>query len=167
MDKFKLPTVDVVCDMDKKRLPFKDSSVDAVIASHVLEHVRNFTHVMEEIWRVCKPGSPIYVWVPHFSGKEAFAADHCRFFNYTAFDYFTDIPKRMEASMKAKFAYVKRKIIFREWENRNLIRRFFANNGFVAWFANRHPYFYELSCFRNIFPADEVYFELKVEKRVQ
>lgn len=47
--------------------PFEDDSVEAIRASHILEHLTTdeFMHVMKEMYRVAKPGAPIAVVVPH------------------------------------------------------------------------------------------------------
>ena len=50
-------------------LPFKDNSVDVIYAYHVLEHVPDLVKAMEELWRVCKEGSQVYVRVPHASSS--------------------------------------------------------------------------------------------------
>jgi predicted SAM-dependent methyltransferase len=38
VDRFALPGVEVVCDLDRG-IPFADDSVDYVLASHALEHL--------------------------------------------------------------------------------------------------------------------------------
>jgi len=48
-------------------LPFKDNSADEIYAYHVLEHAQDLVATMEEIWRVCKEGSLVYIRVPHAS----------------------------------------------------------------------------------------------------
>jgi SAM-dependent methyltransferase len=50
-------------------LPFKDNSVDVIYAYHVLEHAPDLVKAMEELWRVCKEGSLVYVRVPHASSS--------------------------------------------------------------------------------------------------
>ncbi|MEM2954453.1 MAG: class I SAM-dependent methyltransferase [Candidatus Nanoarchaeia archaeon] len=54
LDIVKLPGVDVVHDLEKSPLPFKDNEFDTVIANHVLEHVKNLISVIHEIWRITK-----------------------------------------------------------------------------------------------------------------
>lgn len=45
-------------------LPFHDSSLDYVLASHVLEHVANPVAALAEWYRVLRPGGIIYLVVP-------------------------------------------------------------------------------------------------------
>jgi len=49
-DKIKLPTVDIVHDLDVYPYPFGENSVDEVICSHILEHLKDFTRAMEELY---------------------------------------------------------------------------------------------------------------------
>ena len=48
------------------RIPLDDNSVDALWASHLLEHVCNLGDFLTEIRRVLKPGGYIWVAVPPF-----------------------------------------------------------------------------------------------------
>lgn len=45
-------------------LPFKDQSLDLVIANHVLEHIRDLPKALQEIKRVLKPGALLIAQVP-------------------------------------------------------------------------------------------------------
>lgn len=58
--------VDVLADFSQG-LPFKDDSVNAMYAYHLLEHLDDFLGFMGEVWRVCKHGALVYVKVPHGS----------------------------------------------------------------------------------------------------
>lgn len=53
IDKRASPGVDIVRDIEKG-LPFCDSSIDFVFASHFVEHITDLASLMEEIWRVLK-----------------------------------------------------------------------------------------------------------------
>lgn len=47
-------------------LPFGTNSVTRIICSHVLEHIGDgFFKLLQEIYRVCKPGAIIDITVPH------------------------------------------------------------------------------------------------------
>lgn len=48
-------------------LPLKDNCADEIYAYHVLEHAPDLVAAMEQIWRVCKEGSLVYIRVPHAS----------------------------------------------------------------------------------------------------
>ena len=66
LDIARVPGVDVIADVTRP-LPLKDSSVDEVYASHLLEHVDDLLAFMGEVWRVCRPGALVYFRFPHGS----------------------------------------------------------------------------------------------------
>lgn len=94
IDVHRYPDVDVVRDVDSHGLPFDDSSVDEIRASHFLEHCRNLIFVMNEMHRVLKPGGRLTAVVPIVeAGTGAFRdPTHVRYFNKDSFLYFTEHP---------------------------------------------------------------------------
>ena len=79
---------DKVVDLEKK-LPFKDNSVNEIIANHVLEHIHNFIPLMHEIHRVCKKNAIIKIRTPFYSSWGQFNdPTHIRFFSPLTFNYF-------------------------------------------------------------------------------
>jgi len=56
-------------DLNKK-FPFKDSTFDAIICSHVLEHITDPSNMMSEFRRVLKNGGKLLIAVPNFSYKD-------------------------------------------------------------------------------------------------
>ena len=55
----------MVTDLESGILPFKDDSVDEVIAFEVLEHISNLEQMIEEIYRVMKKGAVFRITVPY------------------------------------------------------------------------------------------------------
>jgi len=51
-------------DLDVEPIPFPDDSFDLVVASHVLEHLRQPLALARECVRVCRPGGRIYLEAP-------------------------------------------------------------------------------------------------------
>ncbi|MEW5703931.1 MAG: class I SAM-dependent methyltransferase [Pseudomonadota bacterium] len=51
-------------DLNHERLPFDDDSFDLVVASHVLEHVRDPIGLVIDCLRVCRPGGRVYIEAP-------------------------------------------------------------------------------------------------------
>jgi SAM-dependent methyltransferase len=49
---------------DVEALPYVDGSFDAVVCSHVLEHVNDDRGAMSELWRVLKPGGWAVIQAP-------------------------------------------------------------------------------------------------------
>ena len=72
VDRFKLPGVDIVADLNKP-FPFEDNYVDILYACHSLEHLDDMKHIMSEIFRISKHMSIIYILAPysHTSLNEA------------------------------------------------------------------------------------------------
>ncbi len=80
--------VDLICDLEQP-LPFLSDSVDTVQSSHVVEHIRNFVSLMEEVYRICKPGATVLISVPYYTSRGAFTdPTHIRFFTEYTFQVF-------------------------------------------------------------------------------
>jgi predicted SAM-dependent methyltransferase len=61
-----LTNPDFVIDLEKEKLPFNDNTVNAVRASHVLEHLGDgYFHCLQELYRVCENKAIIDIYVPH------------------------------------------------------------------------------------------------------
>ena len=99
---------DVVCDV-VKGLPYEDSSVDEVRAHDFLEHIPmgKTIGVIEEIWRVLKPGGLFEHFTPSSDGRGAFCdPTHLSFWNILSWNYFAHDAHRDLYGIKAKFEVV-------------------------------------------------------------
>ena len=104
---------DIVADLEAPFLPFRDSTVDGVRALHVLEHLSDLIHIMDEIHRVCKDGGEVKIEVPYFSHSLNFRdPTHKRLFSWGMFDNFVDDDKRQYCRTTAKFDYVEKTLHF-------------------------------------------------------
>ena len=72
---------------DGTRLPFDACTQDAVLASHVLEHVPDYRRVLADWYRVLRVGGYLVLFVPHqhlFEKRpdipSRWVGDHCRFY---------------------------------------------------------------------------------------
>jgi SAM-dependent methyltransferase len=83
------PGVAVVADV-RGGLPFKDDSVEEIYLDHTLEDVRDFVAAMREVWRICRPGALVHVWLPHASSTWATSRNpgQSRPFTIETFDFF-------------------------------------------------------------------------------
>lgn len=86
LDAFQGSGVNVVHDLAKMPLPFRDNSFDFIIANHVMEHIPNWFECFKEMARVLKPGGKIEIWVPPVSSDSAFTyRDHINWIGVESF----------------------------------------------------------------------------------
>lgn len=93
LDSSRLPSVDVVADLDDCRrtpLPFAADSIDEFHCSHVLEHLRDALGFMQELHRIAKPGAVATIRVPYGSSDDADEdPTHVRRLFLYSFSYFS------------------------------------------------------------------------------
>jgi SAM-dependent methyltransferase len=85
---------DVTWDLENTPMPFMDSSFGAVCAYHVLEHIHGFVPLINDVWRVLRPGGLFHIKVPYWSGTWAVAdPTHVRMFSeHTIYHFAGDNP---------------------------------------------------------------------------
>ena len=108
IDFMDLPGVDLICDCNGF-IPLDDNVADEILANDFLEHVRNDKriHIMNEIWRILKPGGLFISSTPSTDGRGAFQdPTHTAFWNENSFYYFCNDVCRIRAGIKAKFDFV-------------------------------------------------------------
>ena len=136
---------DIVFDLNKFPYPIKSSSVDRVVAKHILEHLGDLYGIFREVHRILKDGGDFIVEVPHFSCRVAYSEpEHNRFFSYFMFD-------KLIKAITCKV--LKREITF---------HRSFRRVG-IKMLANRFPDGYE-RFWTYLFPAENVQLHLKIQK---
>jgi hypothetical protein len=78
VDKAPMFRPDELVDLETFPWPWPDSSAEEILLNHVLEHLGQspeaFIGVMQEMWRVCRPGAQVRVHVPD-PRHESFIAD--------------------------------------------------------------------------------------------
>jgi SAM-dependent methyltransferase len=65
-----IPDGTIAIDLEK-HLPWKTDTADEMLLSHVIEHIPNTLHMMEELWRVGKPGCKLTIRCPYGSSDDA------------------------------------------------------------------------------------------------
>ena len=112
---------DINHDLNKFPYPFDDNSVDYIYIDNTLEHLDSPLKVMEEIYRILKPGCGVKVIVPYFRSHSAFTdPTHTKFFTTESFTYYDPdhaIAKRYDYTL-AKFKTTK--IIFHRNLNKSI-----------------------------------------------
>lgn len=158
LDLFPLKGVDFVVDLRKGKLPFPNNSFDGFYSYHLLEHLtmEEIEKLFEEIWRVGKKRATFEFYVPHYTSCSAFYEYHKTFFRENSFREFTSTESGMYKS-KVQFKLVYKRLIFtKEWYQ--------LFNYIIEPLANRFPGIWRNTFLRNLFPADELHFILRVIK---
>jgi ubiquinone/menaquinone biosynthesis C-methylase UbiE len=75
-------------DITKDIFPFEDSSVDYMLANHVLEHLVDVQHTMNEAWRVLKGSGEFEINVPYGLWEGAWMPPHKQLITPSWFDFF-------------------------------------------------------------------------------
>jgi SAM-dependent methyltransferase len=92
LDRYPLPGVDIIADLDRP-LPFCDDSVDLVYASHSLEHVTDLLVAIKEIYRVCRHGAQVCIVAPYYQQSLNLANPyHKQVFNEHTPRFWTNAP---------------------------------------------------------------------------
>jgi SAM-dependent methyltransferase len=80
---------DVLCDLDRFPYPFRDSTFAHIRAVHVIEHVSDVIHTMEEFHRLLIAGGEVYIATPHYTDFSSFCdPTHRWHLNSFSFRYF-------------------------------------------------------------------------------
>jgi len=84
-----LKGIDVVHDLNIFPWPWEDDSVDEIVARDIVEHLDDFMRVMEELYRVLKPGGVMRIKVPYWNSVSRHAdPTHKRGFHEITFQFF-------------------------------------------------------------------------------
>jgi ubiquinone/menaquinone biosynthesis C-methylase UbiE len=77
---------DVTWDLNVTPFPWDDDSVDAILMSHILEHVDEWWACFKECARILKPGGTLKIHVPDESSRTALTyRDHLHVFSPASF----------------------------------------------------------------------------------
>ena len=164
---------DVLADLSGPHLPFRDDVFNKVKLTHVIEHIWDTVHLMEEIGRVTVDGATIEGATPHFSSSGSYAdPTHCHHFACRTFDYLSFTPARRGTMYRIlSFLYRPGPIRLRTSGPSRLRKEYvrLKFNRVFAWIgierlANFYPEFYE-AFFAGLIPAREIVFQLKTVKK--
>lgn len=143
--------VDLLCDLGKYPLPFKDNSIEYILCSHLIEHLEDPLEFMLELYRICKNSAIIDIYVPHFSSFTTYAdLTHKRGLSYFTFgENWTNkqLHKKFRVHKKLNFTRLNFKFL----------------NKIFNPIINLSPMLYE-RFFCYVLPCSEIHFRLKVIK---
>jgi SAM-dependent methyltransferase len=141
IDAARLPGVDLQHDLAAPPYPIPASCADEIILNHVLEHFADPLPILEEVWRIARPGGLVRIRTPHFSGRYAWQdPTHRRAFTSESFDYFGSNGYSYYTPARFRVVNVRLKYFLEEqlWPRPHRI----VGRG-VQWFLDRHPTFGE------------------------
>lgn len=104
---------DLILDLEKGNLPYKDNSIDEIMASHILEHIRNLIPLMNDCYRVLKIKGIMKIYIPQGEGIWA-DPTHVRAFSKLSFRYFCGYSLSDIYGITCKFKLVSQNFIDNE-----------------------------------------------------
>jgi len=135
--------------------PFDDNTVDKIYIDNTLEHLESPLKVMEEMYRIVKPGGEVEVIVPYFRSAAAFIdPTHKHFFTVESFSYYDPSHEICQQYDYTLARFKVHSIVFHENISGGMIKKI------VSSWANKHPLKYELYL-SQLIPLDEITFHLK------
>ncbi len=164
LDSAKLPGVDVVQDIEKLPLPFKNEEFEEILCQDILEHT-NYILVLKDLHRILKPSGKLIIRVPHFTSRNNFVdPTHKKLFSVHTFDFFVKnaaFPKAVERDYYFDFHFdriASAKIILEKSS------RWFLYNRLIEPLVNLNrqtQYLYETTGLSRLFPAQNILIELR------
>jgi len=149
---------DIIHDLNSFPYPFGDSGFDEIYADNVIEHLDDVLHVMEELYRISKPGGLVKIIVPYFRAKWAFIdPTHKHFFTVESFSYFDPGHIHNKLFNYSKACFKVERIVFNETVKRGLLVSLMKKA------ANKWPGRYE-NYLSNLCPLDDLSFYLRTVK---
>jgi SAM-dependent methyltransferase len=141
IDAVRLPGVDLLHDLQSRPFPLPDDCADEVVLHHVLEHFADPLPLMEEVWRLTRPGGRVRIRTPHHSGPYAWNdPTHRRAFTSRSFHYFGENGYSYYTQARFGVVAVRLKYLMEEelwpWPYRTWGKA-------VQWLLDRHPTFGE------------------------
>src|SRR3989344_9656413 len=128
---------DVIHNLNVFPYPFQSNQFDKIIAEHIIEHLEDIPHVMEEIYRISKNKARVIINSAHFSSLDSFTdPTHKHFLTSRTFDYFipgTPLYNYQYSEVKFK----KLRIILGQTSTRNYLYKV------LLYLINKYSIFYE------------------------
>ena len=101
----KTPITDLVWDLRFRPWPFPRNKFENVYAFDILEHFVYVLPVMDELWRVTKPGGFLHIRTTYFNTENSYRdPTHFHYFTTESFDYWDP-----STDTGSKYPYSKRK----------------------------------------------------------
>lgn len=151
--------VDIVHDLNEFPWPIESNSADALLMFHVLEHLGSIPKVMEEMYRILKPGGRVLIEVPYFRHVGAFQdPTHIHFFTSETIKYFCEPAEERPGPLYANVRFVQKGFWY-GWpaKSNNFLMQTFKN------FIQEYHHFYDHQLSK-IVPSKIIVFEIEALK---
>lgn len=146
---------DIIHNLNEFPYPMQNNSYDEIYMDNTLEHLTNVMAVMEEVYRICKPGGMVKIMVPYFRSVYAFIdPTHLHFFTVNSFAYFDPDNPICERYAYTEARFKVESVRFNERLAGGLVK------SIVKTIANWRPTAYEFKL-SPLFPLDELTFTLR------
>jgi SAM-dependent methyltransferase len=136
LDKEKTGVTDIVQNLETYPWPFEDNSVDEIVCSHYVEHVRDLIPFIDEMHRIMKQGAKATIVAPYYASMRACQdPTHVRFICEASFLYFNkgwrDANKLDHYQISSDFDFSYGYSVSPEWANRSEDARVFAMKHYI------------------------------------
>jgi len=162
LDIAKIPGVDIVYDINKLPIPFKNEVFDYILCNDVLEHVE-YVPLMKELHRILKEYGIIEIKVPHFSSRNNFVdPTHKKFFSFQTFEFFVkNSTYNQDYNKEYYFDFHFKEVVYSKiFFSKGL----FIFNFIVEPFVNcceMSKKLFELTFLSRLFPAENIIIKIK------
>jgi hypothetical protein len=136
IDKIKTDATDFILDLETYPWPIDDNSVEEILCSHYLEHVRDLISFVDEIYRIMKQGAKATIIAPYYANMRAFQdPTHVRSICEATMLYFNkgwrDSQKLDHYGIKSDFDFTYGYSVSPDWSNRSEDARAFAMRHYI------------------------------------
>lgn len=118
---------DIVHDLNVFPWPLEDSSFEFIRLWSVIEHLRDIVAVVNEVYRVSKPGATVIIGTPHFSSANAYTdPTHVHWYSASFLDYFiedTELSRTYGFYSQARFRLEERRVTLSPFWSRLKVTR--------------------------------------------
>ena len=154
IDFYNKKCADEILDLNDK-LPYQDDTIDLIYSDNVFEHIFNLLRLIQECYRILKPGAALIIKVPYFKSKHAFVdPTHLNFFTIESMDYFVK-NKHFNDEYKFFRESFEDMIIYLDPENKSVIKKL------ISCFAIKEPNRFENSIWSNLFVFHNIIYVLR------
>ena len=156
IDKSDTIITDLSIDFIKKKLPFKDNSVDFAVCRNLLPHIKykDMYKIIKEVYRILKKDGIFFVNTIHYSSRLGWEPAHSQAYSVkflrqmmeddiTEADYYNFIQDRKMGKLfttkRINFKWINDEFVHLGTEKWGIVKK--SSNKIISYLANLNPYF--------------------------